>query len=109
MALKTYKRPDGYTIKATPKAYNLFYKKQGFKEVTEAEQEKDLSELGVKELKERLTAAGITFKKNAKKEELVALLQGEAPETETEETDKESETPDAEDEGAGAEDGADQE
>lgn len=105
MALRTYRKPDGYTIKATPKAYNLFYKKQGFKEVTEAEPEKDLSELGVKELKERLTAAGITFKKNAKKEELVALLQGEAPETE--DADQESETPDAE--GAGEDDGSDQE
>lgn len=109
MALKTYRKPDGYTIKATPKAYNLFYEKQGFKEVTEAELEKDLSELGVKELKERLIAAGIDFKKNAKKEDLVALLQGEAPETETEETERESETPDTENEGAGAKAGADQE
>lgn len=109
MALKRYRRPDGYTIKATPKAYNLFYKKQGFVEVKEGEQVGDASTLSVKELKERLTAAGIEFKKNAKKEELVALLQGEAPETETEETDKESEAPDAEDEGAGAEAGADQE
>lgn len=109
MNLKKYRRPDGYTIKATPKAYNLFYKKQGFKEVTEAEPEKDLSELGVKELKERLTAAGITFKKNAKKEELVALLQGEAPKSETEETEQESETSDTENEGAGEENEDDQE
>ena len=107
MALKTYRRPDGYTIKATPKAYNLFYKKQGFVEVKESEQVDDISTLGVKELKERLSAAGIAFKKNAKKEELVALLQGE--ESEAEEADQESETPDAEDEGAGAEAGADQE
>ena len=107
MDLKTYRRSDGYTIKATPKAYNLFYKKQGFVEVKESEQGDDISTLGVKELKERLTAAGITFKKNAKKEELVALLQGE--ESEVEEADQETETPDAEDEGAGEEDGADQE
>ena len=64
MDLKTYRRSDGYTIKATPKAYNLFYKKQGFVEVKESEQGDDISTLGVKELKERLTAAGITFKKN---------------------------------------------
>lgn len=107
MDLKTYRRSDGYTIKATPKAYNLFYKKQGFVEVKESEQGDDISTLGVKELKERLTAAGITFKKNAKKEELVALLQRE--ESEAEEADQETETPDAEDEGAGEEDGADQE
>jgi len=109
MDLKTYRRSDGYTIKATPKAYNLFYKKQGFVEVKESEQGDDISTLGVKELKERLSAAGITFKKNAKKEELVALLQGEAPEIETEETDQESEAPDTENEGAGEENGADQE
>lgn len=109
MTLKTYRRPDGYTIKATPKAYNLFYKKQGFVEVKEEPRGEDVSTLSVKELKERLTVAGIDFKKNAKKEELVALLQGEAPETETEETEQESETPDTENEGAGEEDGTDQE
>lgn len=107
MALKTYRRPDGYTIKATPKAYNLLYKKQGFVEVKESEQGEDISTHSLKELKERLTAAGITFKKNAKKEELVALLRGEAPETE--ETEQESETPDAENEGAGEGNGTDQE
>lgn len=36
--LKTYRNPkDGYTIKATEKAYNLFYKKQGFVEVKKEE------------------------------------------------------------------------
>lgn len=103
MTVKTYVKPDGYTIKATPKAYNLFYKKQGFKEMTENNQEKDISELGVKELKECLTVAGIAFKKNARKEELVALLLGEAPETETEENEQELENSDTENEGAGGE------
>lgn len=30
--LKTYKNKEGYTIQATEKAYNLFYKKLGFTE-----------------------------------------------------------------------------
>lgn len=38
--LKTYRRKDGYTIKATEKAYNLFYKKQGFVEVKESKVDK---------------------------------------------------------------------
>ncbi len=84
MKLKTYRRPDGYTIKATPKAYNLFYKKQGFQEVNENEEEKnlpdtdekekDFSKLTVNELKEFLTVKGISFDKNAKKEQLLKLL-----------------------------------
>ena len=32
---KIYENKDGYKIKATEKAYKLFYKKQGFMEVKE--------------------------------------------------------------------------
>lgn len=38
--LKTYKNKDGYTIKATEKAYKLFYEKQGFVEVKESKADK---------------------------------------------------------------------
>ena len=34
--IKTYQNAKGYKIRATEKAYNLFYKKQGFKLVEEA-------------------------------------------------------------------------
>ena len=35
--MKTYRKPDGYTIQATPKAFQLFYKKQGFVPVEDEE------------------------------------------------------------------------
>lgn len=35
--MKTYRKPDGYTIQATPKAFQLFYKKQGFVPVEDKE------------------------------------------------------------------------
>lgn len=35
--MKTYRKPDGYTIQATPKAFQLFYKKLGFVPVEDEE------------------------------------------------------------------------
>lgn len=43
--LNKYRNRSGYTIKATLKAYNLFYKKQGFVPVEES----DASEPAAKE------------------------------------------------------------
>lgn len=93
-SLNTYRNKDGYVIKATRKAYNLFYKKQGFVPVTEqnADESKALPkrEPTVAELKAQLTAAGIEFPDKAKRSDLVKLLEGADSEAE-EPTDEESE------------------
>lgn len=100
--MNTYVNKDGYKIRATEKAYNLYYKKQGFEPVadksvsvaseqTEGNPEEVVSEgeesgedepvnseeyksWSVATLKEALNEAGIEYPKNATKAELYQLL-----------------------------------
>lgn len=95
--MNTYENKDGYKIRATEKAYNLYYKKQGFKPVadkvvavvpeqTEGNPEEvvpgeaesadsdEYKSWNVASLKEALNEAGIEYPKGATKAELYQLL-----------------------------------
>lgn len=74
--MKDYQNSSGYKIKATEKAYKLFYEKQGFKPVKETEQakqEKPLEKWTITELKKALEAAKVPFEGTSGKGELMEL------------------------------------
>lgn len=70
-------------IMATERAFEVIYKDQGFKEIEKHEEnvsgdeELNLEELTVKELKEKCEELGLEDYKSLKKEELVELLKGD--------------------------------
>lgn len=70
-------------IIATERAFEILYKDQGFKEIEEHEEsapgykEVKLEDLTVKELKEKCEELKLEDYKSLKKEELIALIEGE--------------------------------
>ncbi|WP_050607259.1 Rho termination factor N-terminal domain-containing protein [Clostridium niameyense] len=69
-------------IIATERAFEILYKDQGFKEIeeheetTQGDEEINLEDLTVKELKEKCEELRLEDYKNLKKEELIELLKG---------------------------------
>lgn len=70
-------------IIATERAFEILYKDQGFKEIeeheetTQGDEEINLEDLTVKELKEKCEELRLEDYKNLKKEELIELLKGD--------------------------------
>lgn len=81
MKLKKY--TDGKReIMATERAFEVIYKGQGFEEFVEEtngegsnQEDKQLEDMTVKELKEKCEELGLTDYKNLKKEELIKLIE----------------------------------
>ena len=68
--LNTYENQEGYCIRATSRAYELYYRKLGFKQINQSGKK----ELTLAEIKKLLKDKGITFDPKAKREELMGLL-----------------------------------
>lgn len=75
--MKKYTNKEGYEIRATEKAYKLFYEKQGFLPVESkaaAKKTKPLEKKSIDEIKTALLEAGVDFPENAEKKDLLELL-----------------------------------
>lgn len=88
--LREYENKDGYRIRATSRAYELYHRKQGFRPVEALQQEQKpeasgscFSEMKVVDLKKYLTEQGIPFGAKAKREELAALAESAGNHAET--------------------------
>lgn len=90
--LQVYEDKDGYRIRATEKAYDLYYRRQGFRpvsaEIAEAATQDagdqgstDFAKMTTAALKAYLADAGILFDSKAKKAELVKLAEESAADT----------------------------
>lgn len=75
--MKTYVNKEGYEIHATEKSYRLFYEKMGFIEKKENQEEdnKDITKMSVKQLKAYCDEKGITYEPDAKKNDLLSIIQ----------------------------------
>lgn len=79
--LREYENKDGYHIRATSKAYELYYRQQGFHPVVNTTEQKSelakvcFAEMKTTELKKYLTERGIPFGSRAKREKLEALAE----------------------------------
>ncbi len=80
--LRDYVNKDGYRIRATTRAYELYYRKQGFRPVEALQQEQkpeaaklSFAKMNIVELKKYLTERGIPFEAKAKREELAAACE----------------------------------
>lgn len=78
--MNTYQNSNGYKIQATEKAYNLFYKKQGFIPV-EGIPVKKITDMTAAELKKYLQEAGVEIPPKAGKKELLELAAALNPQT----------------------------
>lgn len=78
-----YENKSGYRIRATRRAYDLYYRRQGFYPVGKPENQRDgtppektlVSEMKAAELRKYLADRGISFDPKAKREELVELAE----------------------------------
>lgn len=91
MALHTYANKDGYRIRATKKAYEMYYKSQGFylcseiedhstggtdrEDATDSTSEAGFDAMKTADLKVYLEEKGIEYDSRARKEELVKLAE----------------------------------
>lgn len=75
--MKTYVNKEGYEIHATEKSYHLFYEKMGFTEKKEpqGDDSKDITKMSVKQLKTYCDEKGIIYESDAKKNDLLSIIQ----------------------------------